>query len=117
MIRLERISKSFAVGDGLTRALPEIYLTIKQGEIFGIIGSSGAGKSTLMRLINLLERPTGGDVLFDGERITHFQGGQLRAEAEDIKSIKLIDNIATHGFIAICLFVSGCGHGRRPIPR
>lgn len=79
MIRLEQISKSFVVKDGLARALSEIDLTIKQGEIFGIIGSSGAGKSTLVRLINLLERPSGGDVFFDGERITNYRGSQLRA--------------------------------------
>jgi D-methionine transport system ATP-binding protein len=79
MIRLERISKSFALKDGLTHALLDINLTINQGEIFGIIGSSGAGKSTLVRLINLLERPSGGDVFFDGARVTSYQGAQLRA--------------------------------------
>ena len=79
MIRLERISKSFVVKDGLARALSDIDLTINKGEIFGIIGSSGAGKSTLVRLINLLERPSGGDVFFDGERVTGYQGAQLRA--------------------------------------
>ncbi|ATU95058.1 methionine ABC transporter ATP-binding protein [Phyllobacterium zundukense] len=79
MIRLEQISKSFVVQDGFARALSEIDLTINQGEIFGIIGSSGAGKSTLVRLINLLERPSSGDVFFDGERITNYQGAQLRA--------------------------------------
>ncbi|WP_343228991.1 methionine ABC transporter ATP-binding protein [Rhizobium setariae] len=60
-------------------ALSGIDLTIDRGEIFGIIGSSGAGKSTLVRLINLLERPTGGDVFVDGERVTGVQGAQLRA--------------------------------------
>ena len=79
MIRLEQISKSFAVKDGLTQALSEINLTVNQGEIFGIIGSSGAGKSTLVRLINLLERPSSGDVFFAGDRVTNYQGAQLRA--------------------------------------
>jgi D-methionine transport system ATP-binding protein len=79
MIRLENITKSFATKGGAVQALSGINLAIGQGEIFGIIGSSGAGKSTLVRLINLLERPSGGDVHVDGTRVTHFKGAQLRA--------------------------------------
>ena len=51
-------------------ALQDVSLTIPDGTIYGIIGLSGAGKSTLVRCINLLERPTSGQVLIDGEDIT-----------------------------------------------
>ena len=44
-------------------------LTIADGDIYGIIGMSGAGKSTLVRCINLLERPTGGEIIVDGQRL------------------------------------------------
>jgi D-methionine transport system ATP-binding protein len=78
MIRLEGITKSFAGKDGPVSALTGIDLSVAKGEIFGIIGSSGAGKSTLVRLINLLERPTGGEVFVAGTRVTDAKGGQLR---------------------------------------
>ncbi|QRM53244.1 ATP-binding cassette domain-containing protein [Sinorhizobium sp. BG8] len=78
MIRLEGITKSFAGKDGPVVALDRIDLSVAKGEIFGIIGSSGAGKSTLVRLINLLERPTGGDVFVGGERVTDAKGERLQ---------------------------------------
>ncbi|WP_439623261.1 methionine ABC transporter ATP-binding protein [Shinella sp.] len=78
MIRLEGITKSFAGKDGSVAALDGIDLTVAKGEIFGIIGSSGAGKSTLVRLINLLERPTSGEVFVGGARVTDAKGERLR---------------------------------------
>lgn len=78
MIRLENIRKDFPGKTGAVTALDGVNLSIAKGEIFGIIGSSGAGKSTLVRLINLLERPTGGEVIVDGRAVTDFKGGDLR---------------------------------------
>ena len=66
MIELRHISKVFPTADGDFQALDDISLTIRDGDIFGIVGMSGAGKSTLVRCINLLERPTEGQVLMDG---------------------------------------------------
>ena len=63
MIELKHISKTFPTADGVFQALDDINLTIRDGDIFGIVGMSGAGKSTLVRCINLLERPTEGQVL------------------------------------------------------
>ena len=66
MIELKHISKIFPTADGDFQALTDVDLTIPTGDIFGIVGRSGAGKSTLVRCINLLERPTSGQVLIDG---------------------------------------------------
>ena len=66
MIELRNLSKLFTTTDGPVDALRHINLTIKNGDIYGIIGMSGAGKSTLVRCINMLERPTEGTVLLDG---------------------------------------------------
>ena len=66
MIELKHISKIFPTADGEFQALTDVSLTIPTGDIFGIVGMSGAGKSTLVRCINLLERPTMGQVLIDG---------------------------------------------------
>ena len=70
MIQIEHLSKSFKTADGTVEALKDITLTVPDGEIFGIIGLSGAGKSTLVRCINLLERPTSGEVWVDGRNLT-----------------------------------------------
>ena len=66
MIEIRNLSKRFPTGDGEFTALEGINLTITDGDIFGIVGMSGAGKSTLVRCINLLERPTQGQILIDG---------------------------------------------------
>ena len=65
MIELRNLSKAFQTPDGDFQALENINLTVQDGDIFGIVGMSGAGKSTLVRCINLLERPTSGQVLID----------------------------------------------------
>ena len=62
---------------GTITALKDINLTVNDGEIFGIIGLSGAGKSTLVRCINLLERPTKGEVVLDGKSLTTLKKKEL----------------------------------------
>ena len=66
MIEISNLSKSFVTASGTVDALRNINLTIRDGDIYGIIGMSGAGKSTLVRCINMLERPTEGNVRLDG---------------------------------------------------
>lgn len=78
MIEFDQIQKSFQVGGRAIPALHPTSMTIETGEVFGIVGHSGAGKSTLVRLINLLERPTGGRILIDGEDVTGYDAGELR---------------------------------------
>jgi len=77
MIEIKGLSKVFEIKSGVVCALDDINFTVNDGEIFGIIGLSGAGKSTLVRCINLLERPTTGSVLIDGNDITKVKKGEL----------------------------------------
>ena len=65
MIKLNHITKRFESGGRTVTAVDDVSLAINAGEVFGIIGFSGAGKSTLVRCINLLERPTSGEVIVD----------------------------------------------------
>ncbi|MBS5786696.1 MAG: amino acid ABC transporter ATP-binding protein [Clostridioides difficile] len=65
MISIKNLDKSF----GNVKVLKNINLEIKKGEIVVIIGPSGSGKSTLLRCMNLLEVPTGGQIIFEGENI------------------------------------------------
>ncbi|MCL2150924.1 MAG: ATP-binding cassette domain-containing protein [Coriobacteriia bacterium] len=77
MIELRRLGKTFTTEQGAHEALRDIDLLVDDGDIFGVIGVSGAGKSTLARCINLLERPTSGSVLIDGEDVTAYKGRRL----------------------------------------
>ena len=70
MIQLVNLGKTFQSKNAPVVALQNVNLTIEDGDVFGIIGLSGAGKSTLVRCINLLERPTEGQVIIDGEDLT-----------------------------------------------
>jgi D-methionine transport system ATP-binding protein len=78
VIEVRKVDKSFPTREGAFFALREVDLSVRPGEIFGIIGRSGAGKSTLLRVLNLLERPTAGEVLLEGRAITNLDGGELR---------------------------------------
>ena len=77
MIELKHLGKIYSSASGSVEALKDVNLTIADGEIFGIIGLSGAGKSTLVRCINLLERPTSGEVLVDGQNIMALSQKEL----------------------------------------
>ena len=77
MIELKHLGKIYSSASGSVEALKDVNLTIADGEIFGIIGLSGAGKSTLVRCINLLERPTSGEVLVDGQNIMTLSQKEL----------------------------------------
>ena len=69
MIELKHLSKTFETAGGRVDALKDVSLTIPDGDVYGIIGMSGAGKSTLVRCINMLERPTEGEVIVNGQRL------------------------------------------------
>jgi D-methionine transport system ATP-binding protein len=77
IVELVGLGKVFESKNNVVKALEDINLTIREGEIFGIIGLSGAGKSTLVRCINFLERPTTGAVIFDGEDLGSLRKSQL----------------------------------------
>lgn len=65
VISIQNLNKAF----GNNEVLKDISFQVKQGEVVTIIGSSGSGKSTLLRCVNLLEKPTSGDIFYDGQNI------------------------------------------------
>ena len=87
MIELRHITKTFQVDGAPFNALSDINLAIGDGDIFGIIGMSGAGKSTLVRCLNMLERPTSGQVVIDGQDIGTLKGEGLRALRRQVTMI------------------------------
>ena len=87
IIQIRDLTKTFGQGADAVHALEHISLNIQKGEIFGIIGLSGAGKSTLVRCMNLLERPTAGSVVVDGQELTQLTDRQLRKARQSIGMI------------------------------
>ncbi|WP_311481132.1 methionine ABC transporter ATP-binding protein [uncultured Anaerococcus sp.] len=83
MIELKNITVDF---DGF-KAVDDVSLTIKEQDTYGIVGFSGAGKSTLVRTINLLQRPSQGEVLIDGENLLALSNKDLRARRKKIGMI------------------------------
>ncbi|MGX7329646.1 amino acid ABC transporter ATP-binding protein [Enterococcus bulliens] len=65
IIEINHLKKSF----GENEVLKDINVTVEKGEVLTIIGSSGSGKSTLLRCINLLEKPTSGEIVYQGENV------------------------------------------------
>ncbi len=65
ILEIDHLKKSF----GKNEVLKDMSLTVKKGEVISIIGSSGSGKSTFLRSINLLEKPTGGKILYRGQNV------------------------------------------------
>jgi D-methionine transport system ATP-binding protein len=87
VIKLENVSKAYRVDGRDIPALAGVSLSIPTGTVFGIIGHSGAGKSTLIRLINLLERPTGGRIVLDGDDVTELSTAGLRGLRQQVGMI------------------------------
>ena len=87
MIELQHVSKTFENAGGRVDALRNVSLTIADGDIYGIVGMSGAGKSTLVRCINMLERPTEGRVIVNGQQLDAMTPAQLRAARREITMI------------------------------
>ena len=87
IIQVKNLSKRFGSAEQEVRALEGIDLEIFPGDIYGIIGLSGAGKSTLVRCMNLLERPTEGTVIVDGQDLMQLKQKQLRQARKSIGMI------------------------------
>ncbi|MDO4503234.1 MAG: methionine ABC transporter ATP-binding protein [Coriobacteriia bacterium] len=87
MIEIQNVTKVYETREGSHTALKGVSMTINDGDIFGIIGESGAGKSTLVRCINMLEAPTSGAILIDGEDITKHSNKQLNEDRAGIGMI------------------------------
>ena len=87
MISIKDVRKVFPSKQGQLKAVDDVNLEIKEGEIFGVIGYSGAGKSTLIRMLNGLELPTEGSVTVAGRVISKIRGSELRKARQEISMI------------------------------
>lgn len=87
MISIRNLSKYYFIHQQKLVALNNINLDVQPKEIFGIIGRSGAGKSTLIRCVNMLERPSQGNIFIEGTCVTAMDAAQLRAARKQMGMI------------------------------
>ncbi|AJO19879.1 Methionine import ATP-binding protein MetN [Bacillus paralicheniformis] len=117
MINLQNVSKIYRSKHGDVNAVQDVTLTIKKGEIFGIIGYSGAGKSSLIRLLNGLEQPTSGTVEVAGRTISEIKGKKLRNARQEISMIfqhfNLLWSRTVRDNIAFPLEIAGVSKAKR----
>lgn len=93
MISLEKLSKVYGHGAGRTVVLDNLDFSVAAGEIFAVVGPSGAGKTTLAQCVNLLERPTSGSVVVNGEKLSRLNERQLRVARRRIGTIFQSDGL------------------------
>ncbi|MFD2444518.1 methionine ABC transporter ATP-binding protein [Bacillus sp. CGMCC 1.16607] len=87
MISIKNVQKIYSSKNGKVRAVDDVNIEIKEGEIFGVIGYSGAGKSTLIRMLNGLEIPTDGTITVAGRVVSKIKGSALRKARQEISMI------------------------------
>lgn len=100
IIQIQNLSKVFGSGETAVHALDQIDLVIQPGEIFGIIGLSGAGKSTLVRCMNLLERPTSGTIVVNGQHLAWVEedGRQSFISERELRQVRRNITMIFQGF-------------------
>ena len=108
MIEFRNVSKVYNNG---TEALHNINLKVEKGEFIFIVGSSGAGKSTFLKLITCEERPNEGQVLIDGQDISHIRKGKIpyvrRKMGLVFQDFRLIDHMTVYDNVAFAMRVVG----------
>ncbi|MGL4345186.1 MAG: ABC transporter ATP-binding protein [Cellulosilyticaceae bacterium] len=115
-IVLKNVTKIYGQGDIETYALKEVSLEIKQGEVMVILGPSGSGKSTLLNVISGLDTPTSGEILFEGQVISHYNSKQLTKFRRDylgfiFQQYNLLQNLTVRENIEM-----GASLGQSPLP-
>ena len=111
IIKLSDIKKTYNSSSGTFDAVNSVSISVKKGEIYGIIGFSGAGKSTLLRCINLLEKPTSGEVYVNSQNLLNLRHKDLLKSRRNIGMIfqhfNLIANSTVYENVSFPLEISG----------
>jgi len=117
VIKLDHITKTYPVGGGLT-VLDDVCLEIAQGEYLGILGPSGSGKSTMLHIMGLLDRPTSGQLSFDGRPVNALDDKELsmlrgRLVGFVFQSFHLVPQLSVSENVELPLFYQGVPRRQR----
>jgi macrolide transport system ATP-binding/permease protein len=124
VIRIEKVSRTYHVGDIDVDALRDVSLTVEHGEFIAIMGASGSGKSTLMSILGCLDRATGGRYWFDGIDVAQLAEPDLASLRSErlgfvFQSFNLLPRTSAIDNVALPLLyaMSGQGHARARFER
>lgn len=111
MIELKNISKHYLIHNRRVEALRDVSLHVPRGEIYGVVGQSGAGKSTLIRCVNLLERPSAGEIWVNGVQMERLSASELNLQRRKIGMIfqhfNLLANRTVYENVALSMELTG----------
>jgi D-methionine transport system ATP-binding protein len=117
VIETRGLSKVYRRAGRAVAALDGVDLSVRTGEVFGVVGRSGAGKSTLVRCVTLLERPTAGTVTLDGRIVTDLPPAELRRQRRRVgmvfQQFNLFDSRTVAGNVGYPLEIAGVGRRDR----
>ena len=118
LIRLQGITKVFYTEEVETHALSEVHLEVRKGEYISIAGPSGSGKTTLLSILGLLEMPTEGEYILDGEPVANLRGAE-RARIRNrsigfiFQAFNLIGDLTVHENVELPLVYRGVSSAER----
>src|SRR5471032_3124300 len=118
VIKVEKLTRSFAVGDVMVHALRGVDLTVEAGDFLAIMGSSGSGKSTLMSILGCLDQPTSGHYFFEGVDVAGLREPDLaRIRSERLgfvfQSFNLLARTSALENVALPLYYASSGPASR----
>lgn len=118
VIEAKNLTKVYKMGEIEVHALCGLSMKVGRGEVVAIMGPSGSGKSTLMNIIGCLDRPTTGEYILDGERVSEMKDDQLanirnRKVGFVFQSFNLLSRATALANVELPIRYSGLSHGRK----
>lgn len=118
ILEAHNVTREYRMKAETVRALSEVSLGIEPGEFVAILGTSGSGKSTLLNLFGGLDRPSSGEILFDGRSLTPFSSIEmaryrLRSVGMIFQSFNLIPTMTARENVELALAFAGLGRAER----
>src|ERR1044071_66097 len=118
ILEAKDVRREYQMGGEIVRALAGVSMEIERGEFVAILGTSGSGKSTLLNLFGGLDRPTSGEILFDGQSLEPLSSWdmsryRLRRVGMIFQSFNLIPTMTARENVSLALAFAGMSRSER----